>query len=70
MSDELLGHIIEIKALCERLDERTKPLPEVIDRLSQRVNKLEGDKKYVWGFGGGITFLLSLLELILHRSHK
>ena len=36
--------------------------------LIQRVGELEGSRNKMWGFGSAVTFMLGILEWVLHRN--
>lgn len=69
---ELFKHIMDIKESQARTETTVTSIDRAInghDRnpgLIHKVARLEGDRKYIYGFGAAITFILGIFEAAVH----
>lgn len=73
--DALLQHIVDIKSGIGNIDTRLGGLERAVTGngqpgLVQKVESLDGSRKWFAGAGAAITFLLGVAEWLIHRhSH-
>lgn len=76
MDDNIVQHLMEIKESQARTETTVADLKrEFIGHdsnpgIRQRIESLEGDRRYIYGFGGAITFIGAVFEWLVHTVFK
>jgi hypothetical protein len=71
MDNDVITHLIEIKSTLSAQDVKLDKLESAVlgngqPGLMQKVEDLQSAKNWTWGAGSAITFLLGMLETLLH----